>query len=88
MTDLTAYNRTDSQVTMCINTHGAPLYCNDRISMECVCQLIGIVYLLIKSYQQAVVFQPNSVGLERKEMTEEVNDGNLHVYINRDIFLS
>ena len=33
-----------------------------------------------------MVFQSNSLRLKRKE-NNKVNDGNLHVYINRDTFL-
>ena len=40
-----------------------------------------------KSYevnQQGMVFQPNSLGMKRKKTTDEDNDGNLNIYINRD----
>ena len=37
--------------------------------------------------KQATVFQLNSLGLKRKKTSDEVNSGNLYVYINRDTFL-
>ena len=35
-----------------------------------------------------MVFRPNSQDFKSEETADEVNDGDLHVYINRDIFLS